>query len=211
MKTYQIYFWKLIKKNSIYVWIKKCILNHIYTQFGSYLNLFWIKKRKRIWKKNKKKKPLPLSFWPEGPCFLGRPAPFLLSTGLAPPPPTHWPSRSLPRLVAHSAPFPSSCARLPPFLFPPARGPFRAGPLHAIPSSMTSQKIQLRDGVIIANRKNIMLNLVHGRIKHYTMEVVSQVNTGLPPTSDSDTQYKGSPWWNWCSGWRITPMREMSL
>jgi len=40
-----------------------------------------------------------------------------------------------------------------------------------IPSSMTSQKIQLREGVIIANRKDIMLNLVHGRINHYTMEV----------------------------------------
>ena len=36
---------------------------------------------------------------------------------------------------------------------------------------MTSQKIQLREGVIIANRKDIMLNLVHGRINHYTMEV----------------------------------------
>ena len=36
---------------------------------------------------------------------------------------------------------------------------------------MTSQKIQLREGVIIANRKDIMLNLVHGKINNYTMEV----------------------------------------
>ena len=36
---------------------------------------------------------------------------------------------------------------------------------------MTSQKIQLREGVIIANRKNIMLNLTHRRINKYTMEV----------------------------------------
>ena len=36
---------------------------------------------------------------------------------------------------------------------------------------MTSQKTQLREGVIIASRKNIMLNLAHRRINKYTMEV----------------------------------------
>ena len=46
---------KLTQNWFIYVWIKKCILNHIYTRFGSYLNLFWIKKRNRIWKKIKNK------------------------------------------------------------------------------------------------------------------------------------------------------------
>ena len=39
------------------------------------------------------------------------------------------------------------------------------------PSSMTSQKTQLREGVIIASRKDIMLNLVHRRINNYTKEV----------------------------------------
>jgi hypothetical protein len=33
-----------------------------------------------------------------------------------------------------------------------------------VPWSMTSQKIQLRESVIIANRKDIMLNLAHRRI-----------------------------------------------
>jgi len=41
---------------------------------------------------------------------------------------------------------------------------------------MTSQKIQLRKGVIIANRKDIMLNLVHGRINNYTMEVARVIS-----------------------------------
>ena len=36
---------------------------------------------------------------------------------------------------------------------------------------MTSQKIQLRESVIIASRKDIMLNLADGRINNYTMEV----------------------------------------
>ena len=36
---------------------------------------------------------------------------------------------------------------------------------------MTSQKIQLRESVIIANRKDIMLNLARRRINNYTMEV----------------------------------------
>jgi len=36
---------------------------------------------------------------------------------------------------------------------------------------MTSQKTQLREGVIIASRKDIMLNLVHRRINKYTMGV----------------------------------------
>ena len=36
---------------------------------------------------------------------------------------------------------------------------------------MTSQKTQLREGVIIASRKDIMLNLAHRRINQYTMEV----------------------------------------
>ena len=36
---------------------------------------------------------------------------------------------------------------------------------------MTSQKTQLREGAIIANKKDIMLNLVHKRINNYTMEV----------------------------------------
>ena len=36
---------------------------------------------------------------------------------------------------------------------------------------MTSQKILLREGVIIANRKDIMLNLALRRINKYTMEV----------------------------------------
>ena len=36
---------------------------------------------------------------------------------------------------------------------------------------MTSQKIQLRESVIIANRKDIMLNLAHRRINKYTKEV----------------------------------------
>ena len=36
---------------------------------------------------------------------------------------------------------------------------------------MTSQKIQLRESVIIANRKDIMLNLVHRRINNCTMKV----------------------------------------
>ena len=36
---------------------------------------------------------------------------------------------------------------------------------------MTSLKIQLRESVIIASRKDIMLNLAHRRINNYTMEV----------------------------------------
>ena len=36
---------------------------------------------------------------------------------------------------------------------------------------MTSPKTQLREGVIIASRKDIMLNLAHRRINQYTMEV----------------------------------------
>ena len=36
---------------------------------------------------------------------------------------------------------------------------------------MTSQKTQLREGAIIANRKDIMLNLAHRRINKYTMKV----------------------------------------
>ena len=36
---------------------------------------------------------------------------------------------------------------------------------------MISQKTQLREGVIIASRKDIMLNLAHRRINKYTMEV----------------------------------------
>ena len=36
---------------------------------------------------------------------------------------------------------------------------------------MTSQKIQIRESVIIANKKDIMLNFAHGRINNYTMEV----------------------------------------
>ena len=37
---------------------------------------------------------------------------------------------------------------------------------------MTSQKIQLRESVIIASRKDIMLNLAHRRINNYTKEAV---------------------------------------
>ena len=52
---------------------------------------------------------------------------------------------------------------------------FRVGKLTkhqaTILSSMTSQKIQLREGVIIANRKDIILNLAHRQINKYTMEV----------------------------------------
>ena len=36
---------------------------------------------------------------------------------------------------------------------------------------MTSQKIQLRESVIIANGKDIMLNFDHRRINNYTKEV----------------------------------------
>ena len=36
---------------------------------------------------------------------------------------------------------------------------------------MTSLKIQLRGSVIIASRKDIMLNLAHRRINNYTKEV----------------------------------------
>ena len=36
---------------------------------------------------------------------------------------------------------------------------------------MTSLKIQLRESVIIASRKDIMLNLAHRRINNYTKEV----------------------------------------
>ena len=36
---------------------------------------------------------------------------------------------------------------------------------------MTSQKIQLRESVIIASKKDIMLNLTHRRINNYTKEV----------------------------------------
>ena len=36
---------------------------------------------------------------------------------------------------------------------------------------MTSQRIQLRESVIIANRKDIILNLAYRRINNYTMEV----------------------------------------
>ena len=36
---------------------------------------------------------------------------------------------------------------------------------------MTSQKIQLRESVIIASRKDIMLNFAHRRINNCTMEV----------------------------------------
>ena len=36
---------------------------------------------------------------------------------------------------------------------------------------MTSQKTQLREGAIIANRKDIMSNLAQRRINKYTMEV----------------------------------------
>ena len=36
---------------------------------------------------------------------------------------------------------------------------------------MTSQKTYLREGAIIASRRNIMLNLAHRRINKYTMKV----------------------------------------
>ena len=36
---------------------------------------------------------------------------------------------------------------------------------------MTSQKIQLRESVIIANRKDIMLNFAHGKINNCIMKV----------------------------------------
>jgi len=36
---------------------------------------------------------------------------------------------------------------------------------------MTSLKIQLREDVIIASKKDIMLNLAHRRINNYAMEV----------------------------------------
>ena len=59
---------------------------------------------------------------------------------------------------------------------------------------MTSQKIQLKEGVIIANRKDIMLNLVHGRINHYTMEVARVRSIqDYHQQVISDTQHEGSP------------------